>query len=93
TLSLGGNIGLASPTLAAVTDAVLPAPPVLTGTAAACGSGCTVEVRAWPYERGGGAGWTEEIAASEARTVAFVIGMSLPPRQAGATERIDVAGR
>jgi hypothetical protein len=60
--------------------------------AAGCG-GCTVEVRAWPYERGGGAGWTEEIAQSEARTVAFVIGMSLPPRQAGATERIDVAGR
>ena len=44
TLSLGGNIGLASPTLAAVTDAVPPTPPVLTGTAAACGSGCTVEV-------------------------------------------------
>ncbi|MEI6776765.1 MAG: hypothetical protein WCK70_07670 [Chloroflexales bacterium] len=41
TLSLGGNIGLASPTLAAVTNAV---PPVLTGDATACGSGCTVEV-------------------------------------------------
>jgi hypothetical protein len=60
--------------------------------AAGCG-GCTVEVRAWPYERGGGAGWTEEIAQTETRTVAFVIGMSVPPQRPTTTERIDVARR